>query len=147
VKLALVVLCSMTVAGCYRYVAKDVTSLAPNTEVSVDLSASGMNNVKPAIGDGVTGVNGRVTEVNGTRFTLALTTVRRRFDGASNWNGETLQLATTDFDRIREKQLARGRTTAAAVGLGAVGVGLLFVIAKATGLVYSSGGGKPIPPP
>jgi hypothetical protein len=134
--------------GCYRYVPREMAALPANAEVAVDLSPTGSNNVRPSIGDGVSVVEGRLTNIDSSGLTLSLSMVRRRFDGPSTWNGETLQLSRGDYDRVREKQLSRGRTTAAAVGFGALGVGLLVAIAKATGILFVSGSGKgPIPPP
>jgi hypothetical protein len=135
--------------GCYKYVETAPSSVSAGTEVAVDLTSVGSANVKEAIGDFVTQVEGSVTEASGAGITLSLTSVKRRGDvSPSTWNGETLRLNGSDIAGVKTRQFSRGRTTAAAVGLGAATVGLVAAIAKATGLIGGSGGtGKPIPPP
>jgi hypothetical protein len=135
--------------GCYRYVVTEPGSITTGTEVAVDLSSAGTASVKSALGDFVTQVEGSVTESNGSGITLSLAAVKRRGDVTpSTWSGETLHLTTADIAGVKTRQFARGRTTAAAVALGAATVGLVAAIAKATGLIGGSGGGgKPVPPP
>lgn len=136
-------------SGCYRYVASEPGALKAGTAVAIDLTSSGTANVRPAIGDFVTSVEGSVTESNGSGVTLALMAVRRRGDvSPSTWTGESLHLASADIEGVKTRQFARGRTTVAAVALGAAAVGLVIAIARATGLLeVSGGGGKTVPPP
>ena len=136
-------------SGCYKYVAAETTSLTTGREVAIDLSSAGTVNVRPAIGDFVNRVEGTVTQANGPGLTLALSAVRRRGEvSSSTWNGETLQLAPGDIAAVRTKEFSRSRTTISAVALGGVGVGLVYAIARAVGLLETSGGGgKPVPPP
>lgn len=135
--------------GCYRYVETAPSAIAAGTEVAVDLSSAGTLNVKPTLGDFVTQLEGSVLEANGAGITLALMSVKRRGDVApSTWRGESLTLTTADIAGVKTRQFSRGRTTAAWVALGAAGVGLVAIIAKATGLIDASGsGGKQVPPP
>jgi len=135
--------------GCYRYVETAPSAITAGTEIAVDLTSAGTVNVKPALGDFVTQVEGNVTESNGSGITLSLLSVRRRGDVApSTWSGESLQLTTADIAGVKTRQFSRGRTTAAWAALGAGAVGLVAIIAKATGLIDASGsGGKTVPPP
>jgi hypothetical protein len=135
--------------GCYRYVETAPSAIATGSEVAVDLSSAGTVNVKPTLGDFVTQVEGSVTEANGAGITLSLMSVKRRGDVApSTWHGESLILTTADIAGVKTREFSRGRTTTAWVALGAAGVGLVAIIAKATGLIDASGsGGKQVPPP
>ena len=137
------------VSGCYRYVATDPTALPSGSEVTIDLTSAGTANVRPAIGDFVNRVEGRVTQVDSSGITLALLAVRRRGDVASGtWSGESLRLARGDIDGMKTKQFSRGRTTVSAIALGGAAVGLVIAFAKAVGILETSGGGgKPVPPP
>jgi hypothetical protein len=134
--------------GCYHYVAADRASLAPGTPVAIDLTNRGMVNVSPRIGDNVMTVEGNVTEAAGSGITLTLLAVQRRGENlASTWEGESIHLAPEDIDDVRRRELSRSRTTIASVALGAAAVGLVIALAKATGLLQSSGMVKGPPPP
>ena len=117
--------------------------------VVVDLSESGTDRLRSSIGNYVTMLEGDVEAAKADTLTLALTSVYRRGEVApSTWTGETIQLSASDMEHVKRSELSRGRTTAAAVSLGAVGVGLVYMIARATGLVGGGGGGKgPVPTP
>ena len=135
--------------GCYKYVPAEPSSLGTGREVSIDLSSAGTVNVRPALGDFVNRVEGTVTQSSSAGITLALQAVRRRGEVASStWNGESLQLASGDIAGVKTREFSRSRTTASAIALGSIGVGLVIALAKAVGLLETSGGsGKPIPPP
>lgn len=135
--------------GCYRYVPVEPGTLSPGTEVAVELTSTGTANVRPSIGDFATRLEGRITESNAEGLTLQLTSVQRRGEPKpSTWAGETIRLGATDINGVNLRQFARGRTTVAAVALGAASVGLVIAIARAVGILeVSGGGGKPIPPP
>lgn len=136
-------------SGCYKYVAAETSSLTTGRDVAIDLSSAGTVNVRPAIGDFATRVEGRVTQASASGITLALHAVRRRGEvQSSTWNGESLDLASGDIAAVRTREFSRSRTTVSAIALGSVGVGLVIAIARAVGLLeVSGGGGKPIPPP
>ncbi len=135
--------------GCYRYVPVEPGAVTPGTEVAVDLTSTGTANVRPAVGDFAERLEGRITESSADGLTLQLTSVQRRGEPKpSTWTGETIRLGTADIDGLNLRQFARGRTTVAAVALGAASVGLVIAIAKAVGILEVSGStGKPIPPP
>jgi hypothetical protein len=150
VKAAWVLLIALSgTSGCYKYVAAEPSSLSNGREVAIDLSSAGTVNVRPAIGDFVSRVEGTVTQSSSSGITLALHAVRRRGEVASStWKGESLELASGDIASVRTKEFSKSRTTASAVALGGLGVGLVIALAKAVGLLENSGGsGKPIPPP
>lgn len=137
-------------AGCYNYTtATDPSDLKQGSEVIIELTSTGAASVRPAIGDFVTTVEGRVSEASAEGITLELMSVKRRGDvSPSTWHGENLRLAAADIDEMRARELSRGKTTVAITALAAASVGLVIAIAKATGLLEVSGGArKPIPPP
>lgn len=137
------------VGGCYRYVPTPHTSLAPGAYVAVDLTSRGSANAAPRIGDNVASLEGTVSATDGSGgITLALAAVKRRGENlASTWGGESIRLSGDDIAEIKGRQLSRGRTIVASTALGAASVGFIIGIAKATGLVGGTSGGKPIPPP
>jgi hypothetical protein len=136
-------------SACYRYIPVEPGSLTSGTEVAVDLSSTGSATVRPSLGDFATRLEGRVSESSASGITLLLSAVQRRGEvQPSTWNGESIRLGTSDIAGLKTRELSRGRTTVAAVALGAASVGLVIAIARAVGILEVSGSGpKPIPPP
>ena len=140
--------CLLALVGCYRHVPVEGISVANGTRVIVDLTSTGSARLRPSIGDLVTMVEGDVAESTTSGMTLALVAVRRRGEVASsNWTGEQIQLAAEDIAQVRRTELSRGRTTIASIALGALGVGLVYAIARAAGLVSGGDGGRKPPAP
>jgi hypothetical protein len=138
----------LVLAGCYKYVPADHAELTPATPVSVELSARGMINLAPRIGENVVVVEGNITDATASSLTLALQSVRRRGESSvANWNGESITLASDDIDQVKRRELSRGRTVAASAALAAASVGIVVGIAKATGGASGTVGGKPNPNP
>ena len=138
----------LVLAGCYKYVPADHAELAPATPVSVELSARGMINLAPKIGENVVVVEGNITDATASSLTLALQSVRRRGESSvANWNGESITLASDEIDQVKRRELSRGRTVAASAALAAASVGIVVGIAKATGQSSGTVGGKPNPNP
>jgi hypothetical protein len=134
----------LSAAGCYRYVPTEAPTVSSGKRVMIDLTSTGTANVRSALGDFVTSVEGRVSEANSAGMSISLIGVRRRGDSApSTWSGETLRLASTDIYQVREHELSRSRTTLASVALGATSVAVIVAIARATGLAGGSSG-RPI---
>jgi hypothetical protein len=148
VKAASILVASVAVAGCYRYVPAANLAVPTGSRVSVELTSAGTATLRPTLGDFVTKIEGDVTQATGSQLTLALVTVHRRGEIApSTWHGESVQVGTNDVQEVKQRQLSRGKTTAAFVALGAAGVGLVYAIAKATGLVSGEAGSRPPPNP
>jgi hypothetical protein len=138
----------LVLAGCYKYVSADHAGLAPATPVSVELSARGMTNLAPKIGENVVVVEGDVTDATASSLTLALRGVRRRGDSSvATWNGESITLASDEIGQVKRRELSRSRTVVASAALAAASVGIVVGIAKATGQASGTVGGKPSPNP
>lgn len=137
----------MATTGCYRYSPAEPSGMPAGSHVRIALTSAGTSRLRPSIGDFAIEVEGAVTSANADTLTLALTAVRRRGEvQASLWQGESIQLLKSDVDELRLRELSRKRTTGALVAVGAVGVGLVIAIAKAVGILESSGSGKGPPP-
>ena len=88
-----------------------------------------------------------VSAADGGRFTLGLSAVTRRGElQPTRYHGETISLDASDIEQVHTRTIARRRTTAAFIALGAVGAGLVYAFAKAVGILESSGTGNPTPP-
>jgi hypothetical protein len=148
VKAASILVASVAVAGCYRYVPAANLAVPTGSRVSVELTSAGTATLRPTLGDFVTKIEGDVTQATPSQLTLALVTVHRRGEIApSTWHGESIQVGSSDVETVRQRQLSRGKTTAAFIALGAAGAGLVYAIAKATGLVSGDVGSRPPPNP
>ena len=77
---------------------------------------------------------------------LRVTTLRRRGEGETRWTGDLLQLNREDVRYMSERKLSRGRSLIAGSSFGALGIGILYAIAKSTGLVSGSPSRPPTPP-
>ncbi|HEX4936397.1 MAG TPA: hypothetical protein VFV33_24620 [Gemmatimonadaceae bacterium] len=134
-------------SGCYTY--RDVSTSAPlphDTMVRVELTDAGTTHVTPTIGASVLYVEGALQRSSAEGVTLRVTALRRRGEPDARWTGDLLQLSKEDVRYLSERKLSRGRSIAAGASFGALGVGLLYAIAKATGLVSGSPSRPPVPP-
>ena len=137
----------VALAGCYRNVPTEPVAVSTGTEVVVELTSSGTTRLTPTIGSFVTKVQGMVTAADGGHLTVGLSAVTRRGElHPTQYHGETISLDTGDIEQIFTRTVARGRTTTAFIALGAVSVGLIYALAKAVGILESSGTGNPTPP-
>ena len=137
----------LLLAGCYAYHPTTPAAIGIGSYVRAELTDAGAASVQPAIGTSVLWIEGEVREANERGLTLALRTVNRRDFGESSWNGETVSLTAGDIRFLNERVLSRGRTTAMVSALSVGGLGLIYAIAHATGLVAGSTGRPPPPPP
>ena len=137
---------AVLLTGCFDYHRIDAApENAGGKYVRVELSDAGTSNVVPAIGPYVLYVEGEVESADTQGMTLTLRAVSRRGEGIAKWNGEKLSLKSVDIRAIRERLLSRRKSTIAGTAFGALGVALVFVIAKATGLVSGGPNNPPIP--
>ncbi len=134
-------------AGCYRNVPTEPLAVASGTDVVVTLTSSGTTRLTPTIGNFATKVEGAVTAADSGRLTLALSAVTRRGElHPTQYQGETITLENGDIEQAFTRTIARGRTTTAFIALGVVGAGLVYALAKAVGILETSGTGSPTPP-
>ncbi len=138
---------ALLASGCYTY--RDVspsTSLANDTIVRVELTDAGTQHVTQAIGSQVLLVEGALQRNGNDGIALRVTSLRRRGENETRWTGDLLQLNREDVRYMSERKLSKGRSVIAGSGFGALGIGLLYAIAKSTGLVSGSPSRPPTPP-
>ncbi len=137
---------SVAAAGCYRNIPTQYQSVATGNDVVVTLTSQGTSRLAPSIGDFATKIEGGVMSADGGTMTLALHSVTRRGElNPTKFQGETVSLSQGDVSELFTKQISRGRTTTAFVVLGAASVAVVIALAKAVGILESSGTGQPIP--
>jgi hypothetical protein len=136
----------LLVSGCYDYRQLD-SSVRPDagTYVRVELTDGGTARVAPAIGPYILTVAGSVQSADTLGFSLSLQALQRRGEAETSWTGETLALTSADVRRIDQRRLSRGRSTIAATAFTAVGVAIVYAIAKAKGVVSGGSNRPPVP--
>jgi hypothetical protein len=142
-----VVAAAVILTGCYVYHPISTNAASMGKYVRAELTDAGSESVAPAIGTDAVWIEGEVQEASDTRLTIALRAVSRRDMGESTWNGETVSLSAGDIRTLRERVLSRGRTATTVSLVSAGGIGVIYAIAHAAGLVSGSSGRPPIPPP
>jgi hypothetical protein len=132
-------------SGCYQYV--PLTSQVPplGSQVRIELSDRGVVNVEPALGHGVTTVEGTVRAAVADSVTISLASVQRRQSGIQTWAGETLVLKPGDIRAVSERRLSHTRTTVAATSAITLAAAGIIAIAKAGGDASGESGTKPPP--
>jgi len=138
---------ALLASGCYSY--RDVapsTPLPNDAMVRVELTDAGTQRVTPLIGASVLYVEGAIQRNGNEGVALRVTTLRRRGEPEARWTGDLLQLNREDVRYLSERKLSRGKSAIAGTSFGALGVALLYGIAKATGLVSGSPSRPPTPP-
>lgn len=132
-------------SGCYQYV--PLTSQAPpvGSQVRIELSDRGVVNVEPALGQGVTNVEGTVRGAVADSVTISLASVQRRQSGTQTWAGETLVLKPGDIRAVSERRLSQTRTTVVATSAITLAAAGIIAIAKAGGEAEGESGSKPPP--
>ena len=137
---------TVLLTGCFDFQRIDSSPLSAGGKyVRVELSDVGATNVVPAIGPYVLSVEGEIESADAQRVTLALRSVSRRGEWSAKWNGEKLSLSPIDIRTMQERRFSRAKSTIAGTAMAAVGVGLVYLIAKAVGLVSGTNSRPPLP--
>lgn len=138
---------AMAAAGCYRNIPAQFGSVSAGNSVVVSLTPQGSARLAPAVGSYAIQLQGNVTSAADGELTLALQSVTRRGElNPTQFQGAAVSLNQGDVDEIFTHEISRRRSTTAFIALGAVGVGLVIVLAKAVGILETSGTGNPTPP-
>jgi hypothetical protein len=94
----------------------------PGMRVAFDLTDAGRTALAGPIGPGIAQLEGRLVNVTGDAYTMAVTNVRLLRGGEQVWQGERVQVQREHVARLYERQFSRGRTVAASA-TAAVAIG------------------------
>jgi hypothetical protein len=139
------VLCvaALALAGCYDYAPFAPSQANVGHAVRVQLTEQGSANAAGFIGPGVDHVDGRLSSLTDSLYTVSITDVGRRDGSEEAWTGDPLNLARGDIESIG----LRKASTAKSTGLMALIVGGAALIARAIygseGTIRSKTGGTP----
>jgi hypothetical protein len=124
------VLALTVLSGCYRLTPVDGGAPDAGTEVRLDLTDAGSVQLAPLIGPRIDALEGRAIEVSDSALVLAVTGAVQRNGVIVPWTNERVRVPLQAVDRIRTRELDRGRTWLVS-GAGVVG---LFLVSRAIDL-------------
>ncbi|MEO7965820.1 MAG: hypothetical protein ABIT38_18060 [Gemmatimonadaceae bacterium] len=133
--------------GCYTY--QDLApgpSVATGSIVRLELTDGGTADAAKTIGPYVVTLEGPVQAADQEGITVSVTSLRRRGEGDTQWNGESVNIGRGGIRFLRQRTSSRGRTALALGAFTALGVGLVVAIAKAVGVSATSSPVRPHPP-
>lgn len=144
--MAIVVAATQLFAACYSYAPILATPADAGTTVRLRLTDAGSVALAPLIGPQIESMDGRLVSAADTSFVLGVTQTANRSGLETPWRGEQLTVPRAAIARVERKQLSKGRTWT----MGAIFVGAIALIGRATGAIGGSGGrqgGGPGPRP
>ena len=133
----------LLLTACFDYRETPPASVAPATEVRVELSDQGTVALAKALGPSVSRIEGTVREANADRLVISIANLSRRGAGTVDWSGEQVTLAPSDIRTVGVRALNSQKSWLAGGGLTAAVVVGIVAIAKATGIASGNPGTKP----
>lgn len=134
-------------SGCYGFVQKPVTDVAPNDVIEASISDAGRVALAERAGPEITRLQGKVVSRSDTAMNVRVSQVLYIRGASSRWQGQELTLRNQDVTQVSERIFSRRRTLVLAIAIGA----LAAIALNQTGLVGVFGGsgneGKQEPPP
>jgi hypothetical protein len=116
--------------ACYRLTPLDSGTPDAGTAVRLDLTDAGSVRLAPLIGPRIDALEGRAIEVSDSVLVLQVSAAIQRNGVSVPWTHELLRVPLDAVDRIRTRELDRGRTWLVS-GAGVVG---LFLVSRAIDL-------------
>lgn len=127
---SLAILALTVLPGCYRLTPVDGGAPDAGTKVRLDLTDAGSVQLAPLIGPRIDALEGRAIEVSDSVLVLAVTEAVQRNGVTVPWTNERVRVPLQAVDRMRARELDRGRTWLVS-GAGVVG---LFLMSRAIDL-------------
>lgn len=126
-------------AACYNMVPLTAEQPHPARELRLELTAAGAERLSGVLGPTIVAVRGRPLEWRSDTVAVAMVATATASGEEQYWRSERVAIPRDAIARAYEKQFARGRTTAAVVGL----LGIAVLTGDA---ISGSGRGTPRPP-
>jgi hypothetical protein len=144
VRRATLLLAAHALTACYTF--QPVAGPAPlNRDVALEITDLGRARLGSSLGPFPLRLEGRLTAVTDTSYSMAVRSVESIRGGTAPWAGEVITLRSSDVSIVRRKQLNRTRTSlGSAIAVGAV---VAFFVTRSLLVNGSEGeGGTPRPP-
>ncbi len=131
--------------ACYTYDARSPGDISPGEHIVVTVNNQGRVALAADLGDDVATAEGDLVAADAAGMRMRVTSVGYVSGASSDMSGVQVSIPSNSVVMVTTKQFSRSKTTAVAVGLGA----LLIAAIKAFGLIGSGNGdaaNKPPPP-
>lgn len=139
------VLCLAPLTACYTYSHVETGAARSPEVIRVELSDQGTVDLTQAFGTGVQYLEGPVSQNSSSGLVMQVSSLKRRGETLfKEWTGDSFTLPAGSIRELSVKTMDRRRTTAAVVGASVTGLGIIFLVARATN-IFSGGPGKNIP--
>jgi hypothetical protein len=144
-RLALMLLLTMGVTGCYRVAELQTTPPPADTRIVASISPAGSEELAEIIGANAVGVEGRVISVVDDQWELSVMRVDHERAPSITWNGERVLFPAGVLRNVRERQhdpLRTGIFMAGIVGTS-VALAVSFIRHQFQDRGDDGGGGQP----
>lgn len=132
----IVIAATQAFTACYNYAPILATPSDVGTSVRLRLTDAGSLALAPLIGTQIESMDGRLVSAADTSFVLGVTQTENRSGVETTWRGEQVTVPRAAIARVERRELSRGRSWA----LGAIVVGAVAILGRATGTIGGSGG-------
>ena len=124
-----VVVALLACGACYQYASFQPTSSTLGQAVRVQLTDAGTSHVASLVGPGASYLDGNLSTLTDSSFTIAVMDLGRRNGTEESWKGEQVTVARTEASSIELRKAAPGRSAALTAAL----VGGAALVARAIG--------------
>jgi hypothetical protein len=115
--------------ACYQYSSFQPTSSTVGKAVRVQLTDQGTAHLAAMVGPGADYVDGNLSAMTDSSFTLSLTALGRRNGTEEGWKGEAVTVSHADVESIELRKASAGKSAALTAAL----VGGAALIARTIG--------------
>ena len=124
-----VVVALLACGACYQYASFQPTSSTLGHAVRVQLTDAGTSHVASLVGPGASYLDGNLSTLTDSSFTIAVMDLGRQNGTEESWKGEQVTVARTEAASIELRKAAPGRSAALTAAL----VGGAALVARAMG--------------
>src|SRR5690348_12105205 len=130
---------AVLLSGCYEYTAFQPSETSLGKPVRIQLNETGTEHVIAFVGPGADYLDGNLSAMTDSTYTISLTDIGRRNGSEESWKGEPVTFKRTDAESIALRKASPGKSA----GMTALLVGGAALIGRAIGGISGTGVTKP----
>ena len=127
--------------ACYQYTAFQPTSSTVGQAVRVQLTDQGTTHLKAMVGPGADYVDGNLSAMTDSSFTLSLTALGRRNGTQEGWKGEAVTVSHADVESIELRKASASKSAALTAALMGGAALIARTISGGEGAIRTRAGG------
>ena len=116
-------------AACYQYSAFQPTPSTVGKAVRVQLTYEGTTHLAASVGPGADYIDGNLTSLTDSSYTISLADLGRRIGTEETWKGEPVIVSRSDVESIELRKPSAGRSAALTAAL----IGGAALVARSIG--------------